>query len=206
MRQVFRLMGGPDKVIAFDELPERLLEGFEFVNADGFPRHWKEWMGKRTRLIKIPPEKDFLTGQVRKFDPIIEEDHFFYSVDWNLRPVCERWDAICDFAKRVVPKEFRLKENIGAMALPLAANTSDGVSLEPEDVVVIPIPLEYQEKSDKIETDSSIKNVPRGNGGNAPQIVKCQEAGCTSEFEGKHARNAVRMHAMKKHPKVKASA
>ncbi len=205
MKQVFRLMGGPDRIIAFDSLPDRLLEGFELCEAAGFPRHWKEWMGKTKRFIKIPPEKDFLTGQVRRFEPIVEEDSYFYLVDWNLRPVAERWDNICDFVKRVVPKEFRLKENIGAMALPLAANTSDGVTLEPEDVVIIPIPLEYQEKSDKIvEPIAGEKNVLRGN--DDPQIVKCQEAGCTSEFEGKHAKNALRMHAMKKHPKVKASA
>lgn len=207
MRQVFRLMGMPDKVIAFDELPERFLQGFELCKAEGFPRHWKEWLGKSKNVIKVPPEMDVFTKQVRKFDPIVEEDCFFYLVDWNLGPVVQRWQDICDFVRRVVPKDFRLAEKIDSMALPLASNKTDSVTLEPEDVVVIPIPLEFQEKKDnivskpevdKLKEELESKNVPRG------IVVKCETEGCDFEAEGKYAKNSLRMH-MKKH-QVKATA
>lgn len=191
--QVFRLMGLPDKVIAFESLPKRLLSGFEMNRADGFPRHWKEWMGKTERIVTVPPEKDPLTGAVRRFDPIIETDHFFYLVDWNLKPVEEKWNEICDFVRQHVDKETRLKENLNDMALPLAPNKTDSVTLEPEDVVVIPIPIEYQEKDGEKS---------------APPVqalsVKCLEPGCTSSFEGQYARNALRMHAQRKHKAVAA--
>ncbi len=184
-----------------------MTEGFEPCKADGFPRHWKEWLGKRDILIKIPPEMDVFTKQVRKFDPIVETDYFFYLVDWNLRPVVERWENICDFVKRVVPKDFRLKENLEEMALPLAANKTDGVTLEPEDVVIIPIPLEFQEKNVKIITTKEVdQNVPRRNSEKAKQIVKCDEEGCSFESEGSYAKNSVRMHKNKRHPKVETSA
>lgn len=197
--QVFRLMGMPDKVIAFNDLPERLLEGFEMCSADGFPRHWKEWMGKQKKVTRIPPEKDLLTGQVRRFEPIIEEDAFFYLVDWHLGPVVERWAAVCDFVRAHVDKETRLKDKIDDMAVPLAGNKSDSVTLEPEDVPVIPIPIEYQEKEPKLASlvgNEPKEIVPQGT------IFKCPEYGCGREFE---AKQALRMHTIKKHSKAKVA-
>lgn len=195
---VFRLMAMPDKVIAFDELPKRLLDGFEMCRADGFPRYWKDWMGKQIKITKVPPEKDGLTGQVRKFEPIIEEDYFFYLVDWRVNPVVEKWREVCDFVRTHVDKETRLKEDLAAMALPLASNKTDGVTLEPEDVVVIPIPLQYQEKDGLTDEDGNpvkmVKKAPE------PFTVKCEEEGCKASFEGSYARNALRMHTQKKHP------
>jgi len=128
-------------------------------------------------------------------------------VDWNLGPVVQKWDEICDFVRRVVPKDFRLAEKIDSMALPLAANKTDGVTLEPEDVVVIPIPLEFQEKKDNIVSKPEVeklkeviesKNVPRG------IVLKCDTEGCDFEADGVYAKNKLRMH-MKKH-QVKATA
>lgn len=189
--QVFRLMGLPDKVIAFDQLPERLLEGLELCRAQGFPRHWKEYLGKIKKVVKLPPERDPLTGQVRTFAPIIEEDHFFYLIDWGLGPVVERWGEICDFVRQHVDKNFRLKEKLQDMALPLAENHTDGVTLEPEDVVVIHIPVEYQEKTPKLVAQDGLA-IEKSVG------VKCEEDGCGREFENKRA---LRMHSMKKHAK-----
>lgn len=189
---VFRLMAMPDKVIAFDSLPERLLLGFEMSRADGFPRHWKEWLGKRKKVTMIPPEKDFLTGQVRRFDPIVEENFFFYLVDWTINSDEEKWKEICDYVRQHVSKDVRLKEKIEDMALPLAANKTDGVTLEPEDVPVIPLPKE----------EPGLINL---NAGEPIQIIKCTEEGCKAEFEGKYAKNALRMHRMKKHEKEKAA-
>lgn len=192
--QVFRLVGGPDKIIAFDSLPKRLLSGFDMINADAFPRHWKEWMGKTEHVAIVPPEKDPLTGAVRQFNPIVTTDHYFYMVDWSLGPVVEKWKAICEFVRSHVSKDVELKEKIEDMAKPLAGNLIDSPTLEPEDVVVIPIPEEFQEK------DGKVVKAP------AESIaVKCTEEGCKAEYEGPHARQALRMHAMKKHKEAAAA-
>lgn len=188
--QCFRLMNMPDRVIAFDALPERLVEGFELCRADGFPRHWKDWLGKVKKVTKIPPEKDFITGEVRRFAPIVEEESCFYLVDWTLKPIEEKWKEICDYVRQNVDKEFRLMEKIEDMAKPLADNKTDGVTLEPEEVVVIPLP-----KPLLTSDGSELKNVPR-------ETFKCTESGCKSEFDTKQG---VRMHKMKRHPLKEAS-
>ena len=183
----------PDKVIAFDELPEDLVKGFELCRADGFPRHWKQWLGKKTKVTQAPPERDALTGQVRRFDPIIEEDSFFYLVDWTLGPVVEKWKMVCDYVRQNVSKDVRLSEKIDDMALPLAPNKTDGVTLEPEDVVIIPLPAVNAALADA-RGNELLKTAPIN-------LMKCTAEGCTSEFEGKFARNALRMHTQKKHKK-----
>ncbi len=187
--QVFRLMGMPDKVIAFDELPEDLVKGFEMIRADGFPRHWKEWLGTKKKITPIPPEKDFLTGGVRKFDPIIEEANFFYLVDYMLQPIVEKWQVVCDYVRQHVDKDVRLMDKIDDMALPLAPDKSSSVTLEPEEVVVIPLPR-----------DAKIEEKPE-----APDFIKCDEPGCISEYSGKFAKQALRMHKQKKHAKEKVA-
>lgn len=192
--QVFRLMGMPDSIIAFDELPERLTNGFEMCRADGFPRHWKEWMGKRKKFTAIPPEKDLLTGQVRKFDPIVEEDAFFFLVDWTLNTNEEKWAEISDYVRQNVDKEVRLKEKIEQMAVPLAPNKTDGVTIEPEDVPIIPL----QKGAEAIQDKPKLDSVPI-------DTVKCPEKDCTYEAQGKYAKNAIRMHTQKKHKKEPAS-
>lgn len=210
MRQCFRIMGMPDKVLAFDALPERLLKGFELCPADGFPRHWKEWLGKIKKETKIPPEKDFLTGQVRYYNPIVEEDSYFYLVDITLGPVMERWKEIGDFVRRTVSKEIRLTEKLEDMAKPLANNKTDGVTLEPEDVTIIPIPLEYQEKSDKLtiigSTAGKEQNVPRATieTEKAESLIHCDEEGCDFTAKGAYGKASLRMHK-KKHAKKVAT-
>jgi len=192
---VFRLMAMPDRVVAFDGLPENLLKGFERCRAEGFPRHWKEWMGKKKVTIPVPPEKDMLTGAVRRFDPIIDEDSFFYLVDWTSNPSTEAWKNVCDYARQNVPQEFRLKEKIEDMALPLAPNKTDGVSLEPEDVVVIPL------KKTLIGVTSSTETPTKQESSSSKQSIQCQEPGCSYEAEGSYAKNSMRFHVNKKHKK-----
>lgn len=198
---VFRLMNMPDRVIAFDQLPKRLLSGFEMCRADGFPKDWKQWLGKKKKLTKIPPEKDMLTGQVRYFDPIIEEDCFFYLVDWTVGPIVERWKEICDFVRQHVPKDFRLMEKIEDMAKPLAANKTDGVTLEVEEVTIIPIPVEFQEIEIKSvapveKSKPEEKEIP---------VLKCTEPGCSKEFKGSYAKNSLRFHMGREHKKETVS-
>lgn len=192
--QVFRLMGMPDKVLAFEELPERFLAGLDMTRADGFPRHWKEWMGKRKRITRIPPERNPLTGEVRTYQPIVEEDHFFYLVDWNIRVQEDRWKEITDYVRLHAPQDMRIPEKLDDMAKPLAKDKLESVSLEPEEVVVIQIPKEAAPLvgSNGIELKSEV--VPSG------AMYPCEESkDCNAEFPSKPA---LRMHIMRKHPKV----
>lgn len=188
MMQVFRLWGAPDSVIGFNELPERLVEGLEMIRADGFPRHWKEFLGKRKRYIQIPPEKDLLTGNVRRFAPIEEEDSYFFGIDGMIQPQVEKWQEICDYVRQHVPKDFRLLERIEDMAKPLAPDKLQGISLEPEDVPVIPLPKE--------ETNSVVPQIKQAPA--AKNIIHCDQ--CNYEAEGSYAKNSVRMHKQKRHP------
>ena len=175
--QVFRLMNMPDRVIAFDSLPQELCEGFDLCRADGFPRHWKEWMGKIVKKTNVPPEKDLLTGQVRRYDPIIEENHFFYLVDYTVRPVMERWQNICEYVKRNVDKDVRLLDKLDDMAVPLAPDKVSGVTLEPEDVPLIKLPKLEVKKDEIVKQDEKVVSLAKVE----KRSFKCDQ--CSSEFD-----------------------
>lgn len=134
-----RLMGMPDKIIAFDGLPDDLVQGLEMRAPDGMPRHWKDWLGSKKKVTKINPERDPYTGAVRVFNPIVEEGPFFYVVDEMLNHDREKWEAICDYVRRNAPKDFRLKDKIEDMAKPMAPDVRSEMKLEPEEVPVIPL-------------------------------------------------------------------
>lgn len=189
MRQVFRLMGLPDKVIAFDELPEDMVKGFELCRADGFPKYWKKWLGEKRIVTDIPSELNPVTGQRTKYEPFVEDDCFFYLVDWSIKPLVEKWKAIESYVRSKVAPEFRLTDKLEDMAKPLAANKTEGITLEPDEVVVIPLPKEAP-----LISARPIKE---------KQIYKCQENGCDREFD---AKQGLLMHKMKKHPKKEESA
>ena len=201
--EVFRLMGMPDKVIGFDSLPADILRGFELCRAEGFPRHWKDFLGKKTITIPIPPERDQLTGTVKRFDPIIDEDSFFYLVDWTSNPSTEAWKSLCAYVHQNVDKDFRVKEKIEDMAIPLASNQTEGVTLEPEDMVVIPLPKEEK----KIIAEKPVKNdAPAKTTEASKNVLKCPDAGCNYEAEGSYAKTSLRFHIQKKHKNVTAAA
>lgn len=183
---IFRFMGMPDKVLGIEGLPEDFLRPFEMNRADGFPRHWKEFMGKRKKLTPIPPEKDPLTGLVRRFDPIVEEDSYFFLVDWNLKQNEEKWQELTDYVRKNVDRDVRLLDKIEDMAKPLARDKSEGVSLEPEDVPIIKINVAILPLIKTTVAKNEEKN----------DVVKCSEC----DYEGK-SKQAVRMHSMKKHRK-----
>lgn len=182
--QVFRLMGLPDKIIAFDELPEDLVKGFELLRAEAFPKYWKKWMGEKEIVTKIPSVVNPVTGQRQVFESFVEKDSFFYLVDWNLKPVVERWKKIEEYVRQKVSSEFRLTDKLEDMAKPLAPNKVDGITLEPDDVIVIPLPKEVSGAGVFIKKEV--------------ETIKCTEPGCDKEFDDKRG---IRMHMMKKHPK-----
>jgi len=188
--QIFRLMGLPDKVIAFDELPKDLLKGFELCRAEGFPKYWKKWMGEMEIVTKIPSELNPVTGQRSTYEPFVEKDSFFYLVDWTIKPVVEKWKEIEAYVRSKVPADFRLTDKLEDMAKPLAPDKVSGITLEPDDVTVIPIPKEIQTNG------ISKKNEPT-------VMYKCEEPGCDREFDHK---NGLRLHGYKKHPKKEEAA
>lgn len=187
--QVFRLMDMPDKVIAFNELPAYLLEGLELCDCSKLPRHWRDFIGIREKHVRIPPDRDPLTGQVRTYTPIIQKGPYAFLIDKELNNDKERWGEIESYVRRNAPKDFRLMDKIADMAKPMARDVHSELDLEPEDVIVIPLP-----KIEEKELDAATVEVQK-------DVVKCDE--CDKEFSGKQA---VRMHKMKRHPKVEVPA
>ena len=117
--QTVRLIktGFPDKYIAFDELPERMLKNVTTMPLTGFPRAWKESADSHYYLDYIMNNKDK-----------------------------EKWQEICSFCMRAVDPSFRLMDKIESMAIPAAKDCHTEIEIQPEDVPVIPILFKHQEK------------------------------------------------------------
>lgn len=188
MRQVFRLMDMPDKVIAFDELPEALLEGLEMLDCSKLPRHWREFIGMRERIINIRPERDPFTHQLVKYPPVVEKAPFAFLIDRELNHDKERWGEIESYVKRVAPKDFRLTDKLIDMAKPMAVDAHSELNLEPEDVIVVPLPKVEEAKDPTVSSVSVLPPVVEA-------TLKCDR--CEKTFSSKQA---IRMHTMKRHP------
>jgi hypothetical protein len=180
MKQVFRLMGMPDKVIAFDELPADLLEGLEMCDCSKLPRDWRDFIGTREKPIRIPPDRDPLTGQVRTYTPVVQKGPYAYLIDWEINHDKERWQEIESYVRRNAPKDFRLLDKIADMAKPMGQDAHSELSLEIESVVVIPLP-KTEEKEPEVATVSV-------------ETFKCSD--CDKEFDKKQG---LRLHRLKKH-------
>lgn len=174
MRQVFRLMGMPDRVIAFDELPADLLDGLEMHDCSKLPKEWREFIGISEKHIKIKPEIDPFTRQLVKFPPLIQKAPYAYLIDWEVNHDKERWQEIESFVKRNAPKDFRLMDKLTDMAKPMAADAHAELSLEPEDIVVVPLPKMAEEPEPQ---QATIELAPGVEG------VKCDT--CNAVFEDK---------------------
>jgi hypothetical protein len=144
--QVIRLVDMPDRLIAFDELPESMLDGIDMLPPTGLPRHWREFLGKRKKFIRILPERDPYTGQMRKFEPLVEEGPFFFVIDRTVNNDEEKWQEISNYVRRMTPKEFRLKDRIEDMAIPMAVDVKSELNIEPEQIPVIPLVKEVKEE------------------------------------------------------------
>jgi hypothetical protein len=113
--QVFRLVqpGVVDRVIAFEELPKDLVEGIQTREPAGLPRNWKEFAPK------------------------------FYVLDYlSINNDIQRWEKIKSHVRRSVSPGVRLMDKLEDMAMPMAPNAKDALDLEPENVPVIPLPVE----------------------------------------------------------------
>ena len=112
MLQVFRLVqpGLVDKVIAFDELPQDLIDGIKTRPPDGLPRHWREFAPSFFVL-------DYITTNNDK----------------------EKWAKISNYVRRNVNRSVRLLDKLEDMAQPMAPDAKQALTLEPEEVPVLTV-------------------------------------------------------------------
>jgi len=147
MSQCFKLVNGGfvDKVIVFDTLPERLTKNIRTRAADGFPRAWAKWLseiGSLRTVVKTETSVDLARNWTFKFTPIGKEPCFFVLDYQDINSDKEAWRHICDYLKTNCGPEVRLKEKIEDMAVALASNPTQPLSVEPEDIPVINVPHE----------------------------------------------------------------
>lgn len=187
MKQVLRLMGMPDKMIAFDELPEDLLKDLEMQDEKSLPRYWREWIGNRKRVVNIKSYVDPMTRQLIKCAPLVEEGPFTWTVDWEINAQKDAWSQICSYVRQNVANDFRLLDRLEDMAKPLAPNVSEQITLEPEDIIIIPIKKQAVIAPDP--TASTVRVATSEESG-----FKCGE--CGKEFSSKQG---VVLHRTKKH-------
>lgn len=140
--QVFRLVnpGYVDKMIAFDSLPKRLLQGLKMKELDGYPRYWKAWLKDNgaTRRVKR------WSAEVDQYVEI--DESFTYMIDTLINEDKEKWQAITNYVRRAVDLSVRLLDKIDDMAVRVAKDSYSELSLEPEQVPIIPVPLELAPK------------------------------------------------------------
>ena len=203
--QVLRLVqsGRVDKVIAFDELPKRLLEGVEMKAPDGLPRHWKAFIGEHEKYTPASSEKNPITGKVEMVGEKREIAPFFYVLDYKeINKDIERWQEIASFVRRVVDVQFRLLDKMEDMALSMSTDAMSELKLEPEELeekgAIIPIPEKFQEKSPAILDKNGKEIKPE-----LPEekaLFKCED--CNKTFLNDHG-HKIHMYRMHKKEPVK---
>lgn len=161
--QIIKLVkaGFPDSLIGFDSLPEGLIQRCDKASMAGYPKHWNK-LGASFHALE------------------------YTSVNKDI----EIWQGICAFVKRVVDPSFRLLDNLANMAVPCAPSSKEQVSIEPEDVKIIPIPAQFQEKeqikkeqnviqeasgSNDVKLDHSEKCETKGRGKLTPGCPRCEQ-------------------------------
>lgn len=226
MRQVFKLMDMPDRVIAFDSLPEELLAGIELVDCSKLNKEWREFVGYREKKTIIRPEMDPITKQYNKAEPLIEKKPFAYLIDRELNADKDRWAEILTYVRRHAPMSWtqsnghpqRLMDDIEKMAKPIARDVHSDPDLEVEDVIVIPLNgLAVPKEPEAAAVTTAPAPVPAAPASPAPQPLTehgypetfkiippkpqfaKQEPICVICNKVFSSRQAVRMHTMKKH-------
>lgn len=163
--QVFRLVNGGevDRMIAFDALPERLLTNIKTKPFDGFPRFWLAWAKEKGSMAKF--SRAIADGKRE-----IVDRPCTYILDYKtVNQDKEAWEAITAYVRRAVDLKVRLKDKLADMAAPLSKDSYSELSLEPEDVPVIPVPVELITKQDDLEpaeiiTTENVSDAPKKRG------------------------------------------
>ena len=157
--QAFRLVNGGyvDRVIIFDSLPERLLSGIKTRALSGLPRSWSRWLssiGSVRDVMKTETTQHLDRSYTFKYTPIGKEPCFFVLEYTDINSDKESWRAICEHLRLTVGPETRLKEKVEDMAIPMAPDSKAPLTLEPEDIPVIPVP---EERIREISKDELVK-------------------------------------------------
>lgn len=201
--QVFRLVqtGFVDKVIAFDDLPKRLLDGIEMKSPDGLPRHWKAFVGEHEKYTPPSAEKNPATGKVEMVGEKREIGPYFFVLNYKeINKEIERWQEISSFVRRAVNLKFRLLDKIEDMAIPFSTDAASEIKLEPEHLeeqgAIIPIPIEFQEKTPAI-LDKNGKEV-RPELPSEKAMFGCDE--CKKTFQNEHGLKIHNYRVHKKEP------
>lgn len=144
--QVIRLIesGYVDKIIAFDELPKRMLAGVPTKSLAGFPKYWSTWM-----------RENGSEHEVERWNPVSKSkdkfmETFTYVLDYkDINNDKEKWSEINTYVRRVVDLSVRLKDKLEDMAAPLAADSYTELTLDVEDIPVIKINTEAPKVEEK---------------------------------------------------------
>lgn len=191
--QLFRLMGMPDKLIAFDSLPKSYLEGLEMHDCSKLGRAWRDFIGKVERITQVKPELDPITRQMRTFPVIKETAPFAYLIDWETNHDKERWGEIVEYVRKNAPVTWkqagadgaevaiRMMDDLEKMAKPLGSDAHSEGILEPEDVNIIPLAKIVEEEGPTVEVVTI--------------DFKCNQ--CEKSFDSKQG---ILVHKRKKHP------
>lgn len=145
--QCFKLINGGfvDKMIVFNELPKRLMNGIKTREVAGFPRSWARWLteiGSLRPVLKTETEKVGPGDYKYTYTEIGKEPCFFVLDYLDTNADKEAWHAIGEYLRMHVGPEVRLKEKIEDMAMALAPDSKAQLAVEPEDIPVVPVPSE----------------------------------------------------------------
>jgi len=142
--QVIKLVKGGevDRIISFDSLPQSMMSGVRRAPLAGLPRHWKE-------LFKELPENE-------------QSEPFYYLEYIAVNRDKEKWQEISQYVRRVTDKHVRLLDKLEDMAVVMAPDSKSQLTLEPEEIPIIPIP-----KDVVIEEPSIIQPIEK-----APELIQ----------------------------------
>lgn len=130
--QIVRLVdpGMPDKLIAFDTLPDEMLRLAEQIDPKnlGLARHWVA-LGKQYAL--------------------------YYK---TLNNHVMAWSEICSFVPRNVKSGTRLRDDLASMAINAAPTSNEAIRIEPEDIPLIRI-VKGQNEEEVVETVEKLEPV-----------------------------------------------
>jgi hypothetical protein len=128
---------------------------------------------------------------MRTYTPLVEKGPFAFLIDKELNHDKERWQEIESYVRRNAPKDFRLLDKLADMAKPLAKDVHSELDLEPEDMLIIPLPKVEAAKEPEAAT---VEVAPKAN-------YTCPK--CNKEFKNEQG---LFIHQSRMHKKELVSA